>query len=279
MKRSESIAAIGKALAAAQSQYKTVPKTKEAKVQTKKGGEYSYKYADLADVLGMAVPILAANGISFLQPNERIDGKLYVTTLLIHESGEWMQSDGIEVDEMEWQWNEFEKKRILERADPRTIGGDFTYYRRYDGCSFIGIAPDEDVDAKNNGPLPNNRGKNKTEATESRKSQEEVREEAQKRAEAMSKPEGIWEETPQGIRCVVKGATKKETTGAHPKPYLNVVWNGRLRGFNYATTFDTALFDEIMGSVNREIEFELRPWKEGDKFLNITGIVKDDIPF
>lgn len=186
MRRSETFGAIAKALAAAQAEFKPVPKTKEAKVQTKKGGEYTYKYADLADVLGMAVPILAKHGISFLQPNERIEGKLFVTTLLAHESGEWMQSDGIEVDEMEWQWNEFEKKRILERADPRTIGGDFTYYRRYDGCSFIGIAPDEDVDAKNNGALPDKRGKNKTEATENKPQPE--------------KPVQPKEDAPTGIR-------------------------------------------------------------------------------
>lgn len=280
MRHSDSMAAIAKALAASQKEYKSVPKTKEARVLTKKGGEYSYKYADLADVLTMAIPILSAHGICFLQPNERIDGKLYVTTLLLHESGEWMQSDGIEVDEMEWQWNEFEKKRILERADPRTVGGDFTYYRRYDGCSFIGIAPDEDVDGKNNGPLPSNRGKNQTEATESRQSVAEVRASAEKRAAEMAKPEGTWEELPDGVRCIVKSATKKETAGANPRPYLAVTWNGRCHGFNYATTFDTALFDTIMGAVNKEMQFKLKPWKDGDKFLNITEIVvPDDIRF
>src|SRR4051812_32377588 len=99
MNHSESIAAIGTALAAAQKEFTVVPKNKTAKVKTKTGGEYSYNYADLADCLSMALPLLAKNSIAFLQPDNLIEGKLRVCTLLVHSSGEWMMSDGIEISE------------------------------------------------------------------------------------------------------------------------------------------------------------------------------------
>ena len=59
MRHSESIAALAKALAAAQSEYITVPKIKTATVKMKSGGEFKYNYADLADCLAMAFPRLS----------------------------------------------------------------------------------------------------------------------------------------------------------------------------------------------------------------------------
>jgi len=136
MTHSETIGAIAKALAMAQAEYAPVPKNKTAKVKMKAGGEFSYNYADLADCLSMALPRLSKNGIAFCQPHIMEAGKLRVVTLLIHESGEWLQSDGIEISEI---------------GEPQQFGAESTYFRRYDGCSFIGVAPDEDTDAQQAG--------------------------------------------------------------------------------------------------------------------------------
>ncbi|MHB1952159.1 MAG: phage recombination protein Bet [Sulfobacillus sp.] len=75
------------------------------------------------------------------------------------------------------------------------------------------------------------------------------------------------------LKCVVLGATRKKTPGEKPKDYLYVTWNGLLQGFRFGTSFDTALFDLIMGSVNQTVELKLHPWKEGDKFLNIVDLL------
>ena len=294
MRHSELIAEIAKSLAAAQSEYTPVPKNKTAKIRGKNNTEYTYKYADLADVLGMAVPILAKHGIAFLQPNERIDGKLFVTTMLIHESGQWMQSDGIEVDEMEMKWNEYEKKSVLERCDPRTIGGDFTYYRRYDGCSFIGIAPDEDVDGANNGPLPNSRGKNTTEAKESRDatlhqtaratSTQQSSQQANQRAAApqeQARPQAgqCTFIPPNGLTTVIKGVKEiaaQEATEDQKarKGYLMVTFLGTHNGLNFASCFDTKYWDVLKESVGLECYFVI---KEADKnnqhFINIIDVL------
>src|SRR5262245_30184505 len=87
------------ALAKAQAEFQPVAKNKTAKVRMKSGGEYQYRYADLADVLKMALPILARHEIAFTQPLRRSDGRLAVTTVLSHASGEFQQSDGISIPE------------------------------------------------------------------------------------------------------------------------------------------------------------------------------------
>ena len=51
MRSSEQIDQLAAALVCAQAEFPTVTKTKVARVPTKGGGEYSYRYADLPDVL------------------------------------------------------------------------------------------------------------------------------------------------------------------------------------------------------------------------------------
>lgn len=174
MKTSETISALAKALAAAQAEYVPVSKNKTAKVKTKQGYEYSYKYADLADILAMSLPRLAKHGIAFSQPHEIVDGRLRVASRLIHESGEWMQSDGIE---------------ISEDGDPQQFGAESTYFRRYDGASLLGIAPDEDTDAQQAG----DRQRKATESAETRK-----REAKPKPAEAKAEESATQEKASAG---------------------------------------------------------------------------------
>lgn len=130
---SPSIAKISSALVKAQGEFPVIPKTKTAKVKTKSGYEYEYHYADLADVFKVVQPILAKHGLAISQPTILTKSGLRITTKLIHESGEWMMSDGI---------------AIPENLDPQVFGSVFTYWRRYDGCGMLGIAPDEDDDGK-----------------------------------------------------------------------------------------------------------------------------------
>jgi len=294
MKRSESIAAIAKALADSQKEYTPVPKNKIAKIRGKNNTEYSYKYADLADVLSMAVPILAAHGIAFLQPNERAADKLFVTTLLIHESGEWMQSDGIEVDEMEMKWNEFEKKSVLERCDPRTIGGDFTYYRRYDGCSFIGIAPDEDVDGANHGPLPDKRGKNTTESTESSarshqtagatSTQQSAQQAHQRAATSPAGAQPQRSEFKTVIKSVkeIQGVPSKPANGDIPampgvRPRMVVTFLDQLSGTNEASCFDTGLWPTLHDAVGLEGVFLVAEKdSKGKHYINVEDVLSID---
>lgn len=123
----------------AQGEFAPVAKTKTATVKgrTKTGVEYeyTYKYADHADVLAMALPVLTKHGLGLMQPHMWIDGRLRVATRLIHSSGQWLQSYGL---------------GLPENLAPQDFGSLSTYWRRYDVCSLLGIAADEDIDAQKN---------------------------------------------------------------------------------------------------------------------------------
>ena len=122
------------AFIAAQKEFKPVAKKKTATVRSMKtGATYTYHYADLADVLTMALPVLNSHDLGLMQPHILYQGKLRVCTRLIHSSGQWLQTDGINISEM------------VTRQD---FGTDSTYDRRYDLCSMLGIAAEEDIDAQ-----------------------------------------------------------------------------------------------------------------------------------
>jgi len=51
---------------------------------------FKSKYADLNAIREACLPSLFANGLSVMQPTVVLDGKSYIETLIIHESGEYI---------------------------------------------------------------------------------------------------------------------------------------------------------------------------------------------
>ena len=281
MKHSESIAAIAEALAAAQAEYVPVKKTKEATVKgtTKQGKayEYTYMYADLADILSMLLPRLSKQGIALSQPNVLVDGKLRVVTYLLHKTGEWMHSDGIEMSE---------------EGDPQQFGIESTYFRRYDVASFTGVAPDEDTDARGAG----NRTKRTTPAqamegarshqenalrpTSTQQSTQQANQRAAASQEAAQPQAGQLKFIPpNGLTTVIKGvkeiAAREATTDQKAsKGYLLVTFAGTHNGLNFASCFDTKYWDLLKESVGLECHLVI---KEADKnnqhFINIVDVM------
>lgn len=122
-----------KALLAAQKEFPTVAKNRTAKIKTKTGSDYSYKYADLGDILDAVLPILHKHGIALSQPPIARDGRIGCTTRLLHTSGH--------VEEC----GEF----LLPTGNtPQDAGSAMTYARRYAAQSALGIAADEDADGR-----------------------------------------------------------------------------------------------------------------------------------
>lgn len=120
------------ALAAAQAEMSDPAKTKTAKVKTKAGPEYSYKYSDLADLLQITRPILGKNGLCLLQlPVNPRPGSVRIVNRLGHKSGQWIQ----------WVLT-----MPVGDEKPQTMGSMITYGRRYAAAGAASIAPDEDDD-------------------------------------------------------------------------------------------------------------------------------------
>jgi hypothetical protein len=139
MKYSESLANIATALAKVQAEIKNPIKN-----QINKGVQGAPKYANLEDTLQDYVrPICSKYGISVYQSiktNE--NGQVGVCTVLIHESGEFIEGDYVFCD-IVIPTNSSGKKILTEG---QATGVCITYLRRYSLNSALGINGDKDTD-------------------------------------------------------------------------------------------------------------------------------------
>ena len=118
------------ALAAFQAEAPTVSKGKTAKVPTKAGGSYSYTYANLADVVEAAYPLLSKHGLSFsCVPRTREGGGYELAGILLHSSGESLEGS-----------------LPLSGNTPQELGSALTYMRRYLLGAMTGLVTDDDDD-------------------------------------------------------------------------------------------------------------------------------------
>lgn len=125
MKKSESICDLAKALTAVQASL--VPAKRDST-----NPYYNSTYADLSSVWESCRETLAKNGLCVIQGNSVGTGNtLIVETILIHESGQWVQS---------------ELCLPLAKADPQGVGSAMTYGRRYGLAAIVGIVADVDDD-------------------------------------------------------------------------------------------------------------------------------------
>lgn len=123
MKHSESIKAIAPALLAAQ---KAIAFAKKDATNP----HFKNKYADLPAVIEAIKPALNDAGISYIQtPAPSDDGKLHLTTTLLHESGEWIADTLV---------------MPLPKQDPQGYGSAITYARRYALAAITGLYQDDD---------------------------------------------------------------------------------------------------------------------------------------
>jgi hypothetical protein len=114
------------ALAKAQANFTAVAKNRTAG----KGGasSFSYRYADYADVLEMALPCLAKEGIAFMQP---IHGDK-MSCFLVHSSGQWIKASA--------------NCPVAQKIQDQ--GAVFTYMKRYTMSALLGVSAQEDTDAQ-----------------------------------------------------------------------------------------------------------------------------------
>lgn len=119
------------ALAAFQAEMPVVPKSHTAKVTMKGGGNYSYTYADLADVTEAAMPLLAQHGLSFSTLPGAGERGFELRGVLLHTSGE-----------------KLEGALPIAGNSPQEMGSSLTYMRRYLLGCMTGIVTDDDDDGR-----------------------------------------------------------------------------------------------------------------------------------
>lgn len=120
---SAEIAALAEAMAKAQAKL-------EGAVKDSNNPHFKSKYADLASVWNAWKDCGPANGIAVMQfPGECADGRMQMTTLVTHSSGQWIRST---------------LSIPLGKVDAQGYGSATTYARRYALAAAVGIAPEDD---------------------------------------------------------------------------------------------------------------------------------------
>lgn len=125
MRTSDQINELATALALAQAEMKNAKLNKQ-------NPHFKSRYADLAEIRDAVTPALTKNGLAIVQGIDTSDdGKLLVSTRLLHKSGQWIES-----------------RFPISYDKPQAMGSAITYGRRYTLSAICNIAADEDDDAE-----------------------------------------------------------------------------------------------------------------------------------
>lgn len=119
MRTSDSIDALAAALVALQADIGNIKATSTNPF-------YESKYADLASIIREVRPLLAKHGLAVIQGAE---GEV-LTTRVIHESGQWMEST-LNLSVPKW-------------TNPQDVGKAMTYGRRYGLAAMLCVAQEDD---------------------------------------------------------------------------------------------------------------------------------------
>jgi hypothetical protein len=101
------------------------------------------KYADLAEVWDVIRGPLSKHGIAVYQSPEMEDGRVKVTTMLIHASGQWMRSE-LSLRMVKERRGQGGEREFVPLDDPQSAGSAITYARRYALAAAVGVAQEDD---------------------------------------------------------------------------------------------------------------------------------------
>lgn len=126
MNRSEQLDKIASALSKAQGAFPILQKRSKA---------YNYMYADLAEILECVKVPLAENGLSVINQIEWESNPPTMTTMLLHDSGQWLSVS----------------MKLFFKADGKVnemqaLGSCITYSKRYSISCLLNLAADKESD-------------------------------------------------------------------------------------------------------------------------------------
>ncbi|MEN3134135.1 ERF family protein [Bacillus albus] len=140
MNRSENVVELAKALVKFNSEVNKIAKDANNPF-------HKNTYATLDTIIDEVRPILSKNGLSVMQIPSGDGQNVTLKTLLLHESGEWLESDALTMKPV--------------KNDPQAIGSCVTYARRYSLAAFLSLNTGEDDDG-NHATRAEDKGKKKT---------------------------------------------------------------------------------------------------------------------
>lgn len=185
IKMSESIASLAKAYAQFQQEVSNPS-------NTAKNPQFKSNYAPLDEVINTAKPVLAKYGLSVLQSTGSEGEAIKIVSILMHESGEYIQSDELTLPAYQT------KGGGVKEFNAQGAGSAITYGRRYSLSAILGLASEDDDDGnhasgQNNkgyqeASKPSGNGGGLSDAEKEKRKQEAIAK-AQARQNANAKPE------------------------------------------------------------------------------------------
>jgi len=130
LNHSESIANIAKALVSFQAEIKNPANTADNPF-------FKSKYAPLNEILNYVRPVLSKHGLAVVQSPGGDGDVTTITTLLMHTSGEWIETDPLGLK--------------AEKQTAQGAGSAVTYGRRYSLSAALGISSEDDDDGNQQG--------------------------------------------------------------------------------------------------------------------------------
>lgn len=123
--RSESITEIAVALAKFQGEV-------DNPINTAVNPFFGSNYAPLDTILSTVRPVLSKHGLSIVQIPGSVENNITVTTILFHESGEYLESEPLVLR--------------MDKMTAQGAGSAITYARRYALSAILGVASEDDDD-------------------------------------------------------------------------------------------------------------------------------------
>jgi len=120
-------------------------KTATAKIATRSGAGYGYKYAPLDEITSTILPIMGPLGLSISWRTPKMDAQGVVAVCRVsHELGHFEESGEVAVPVVQGDGSG--------ASAPQRVGIAISYAKRYALLSAIGLAPEDDPDAHDPGP-------------------------------------------------------------------------------------------------------------------------------
>lgn len=125
MEHSDNMGKLGKALAAFQAEVKDPSRDGQ-------NPHFRSKYVQIDGLLAAVRPMAAKHGLSIIQSTGGNGQDISVTTMILHDSGEWLLTDALSIRPS--------------KQDPQGCMSAITYARRYSLSAALGVAWDDDDD-------------------------------------------------------------------------------------------------------------------------------------
>jgi len=273
IKRSEKVGALVGSLAKAQVDFEVILKTSDNPF-------YASSYADLAAVLASSRPHLSKNGIAMMHfPQSDIERQVAIMTVGLYKEEQFIELTAEAPATGRAKKDQNDPTAPATKFDVQTLGACWTYLRRYLTQGLLALASEDDDGNTNAGSVRTTPAQAQKPANQGKAQGKPNPPPPAPAPEPKQDPGTFLFLPPDRLTCVIRSVQEKETAGAKKAKYLNVIFNGYHKTFNFGSCWDTKQFNALRAGVGKECQLKIGMAKD-DKFINIIDVLYvDGVPY